>query len=176
MVDVKIENSILKNENEELKNDIREIERIVMPGKIPASCEEHRNRGETENGIYKIKPTMNIEPFPVTCDFRKWFIKIFGKKQFSKKSKGSFRHYRNSSENAITVIKHDHNGKFGITATPGQSLTYFAIYTGCEYKDGRSFFVSPVQFFPKTSPTIDRHYLRPYIILVKFFKHILFCV
>ena len=84
MVDVKIENSVLKNENEELKNDIKEIEKIVMPGKIPASCEEHRNRGETENGIYKIKPTMDIEPFPVTCDFRKWCRKKFCEKILKK--------------------------------------------------------------------------------------------
>ena len=74
------ENAVLKNENEALKNDMREIEKIVMPGKIPASCEEHRNRGETENGIYQIKPTMDIEPFPVTCDFRKWCRKKLWKK------------------------------------------------------------------------------------------------
>ena len=83
MVDVKIENSVLKKENEALKNDIVAIEKIVMPGKITASCEEYRNRGETETGIYQIKPTMDIEPFSVSCDFRKWCL-ILAKK-FSKK-------------------------------------------------------------------------------------------
>ena len=79
MENVKAENSELKNEvenlknqNEELSNDILVIENIVMPGKIPASCQEYQDRGEIETGSYKIKPTVDIEPFSVICDFRKW--------------------------------------------------------------------------------------------------------
>jgi len=42
-----------------------------MPGKVAASCQEHQDRGATETGIYQIKPMVEIEPFSVTCDFRK---------------------------------------------------------------------------------------------------------
>jgi len=74
-VDLKNQVEILKHENAELSNDILEIEKIVMPGKIPASCQEHRDRGATESGKYQIKPTVDIEPFFVTCDFRKCYQK-----------------------------------------------------------------------------------------------------
>ena len=79
MEDVKAENSELKidvenlkNQNEELSNDILEIEKIVMPGKIAASCQEHQDRGENVTGSYKIKPNVETEQFSVICDFRKW--------------------------------------------------------------------------------------------------------
>jgi len=61
----------LEIENEELKNDVWELEQIVTPGKIPANCQEHADRGEFKNGVYQIKPSIDIEPFYVTCDFRK---------------------------------------------------------------------------------------------------------
>jgi len=61
----------LKLENHALKNDVEELEKIVRPGKIPASCQEHADRGEDENGLYQIKPSVDIDPFFVTCDFRK---------------------------------------------------------------------------------------------------------
>ena len=61
----------LERENHELKNDVLELEKIVRPGKVPASCHEYADRGETKNGKYQIKPNLNIEPFDVTCDFRK---------------------------------------------------------------------------------------------------------
>jgi len=73
---VKAENVDLKNKNEQLSNDIAEIEKIVMPEKIPASCQEHRDRGTSVSGPYQIKPTVDIEPFFVTCDFRKCYQKI----------------------------------------------------------------------------------------------------
>ena len=53
-----------------MKNDVKELEKIVRPGKTPASCQEHYDRGATVNGVYQIKPTMEMEPFYVTCDFR----------------------------------------------------------------------------------------------------------
>ena len=68
---IKADNADLKNKNEELTNDVLAIEKIVRPGKIPASCQEHQDRGATENGTYQIKPTVDIEPFSVMCDFRK---------------------------------------------------------------------------------------------------------
>lgn len=86
METVKMENQELKTrigtvemENVELKNDVLELEKIVRPGKIPASCEEHRDRGARENGIYEIKPAMDIDPFYVNCDFRK-YCQNFGRK------------------------------------------------------------------------------------------------
>jgi len=50
-----------------------ELEKIVRPGKVPASCQEHADRGETKNGKYQIKPNLDIQPFYVTCDFRKCY-------------------------------------------------------------------------------------------------------
>jgi len=70
---IMVENADLKNKNEELTNDVLAIEKIVRPGKIPASCQEHQDRGATETGSYQIKPTIDIEPFSVMCDFRKMF-------------------------------------------------------------------------------------------------------
>jgi len=72
MEDVKSENSEQKIDVENLKNQ-NEIEKIVMPGKIPASCQEYQDRGENVTGSYKIKPNVDIEPFSVICDFRKWW-------------------------------------------------------------------------------------------------------
>ena len=72
-LELKNEVENLKNQNEELSSDILEIEKIVMPGKIPASCQEYQDRGENVTGSYKIKPNVDIEPFSVICDFRKWW-------------------------------------------------------------------------------------------------------
>jgi len=81
ITDIKAENTDLKtqvenlrNINGELANDVLAIEKIVIPGKIPASCQEHQDRGQTETGIYQIKPTADIEPFSVTCEFRKCYL------------------------------------------------------------------------------------------------------
>jgi hypothetical protein len=56
-------------ENEQLKKDVLELEKIVRPGKTAASCQEWFDRGETEDGIYEIKPNVDTEPFPVKCRF-----------------------------------------------------------------------------------------------------------
>ena len=92
--ELKNENAEIKHENAELRADVAELEKIVLPGKVAASCTEHADRGETENGVYLVKPNVEIEPFEVHCDFT-------------------------TAEHAITVIKHDHEN-FGITSTPGQ--------------------------------------------------------
>ena len=77
-----------------IQSDISALEEKVLPGKIAASCDELAQRGETQSGEYQIKPTIDIEPFTVTCDF--------------------------SEAIAKTIISHDHGG-YGITSTPGQS-------------------------------------------------------
>ena len=64
---------LLEKENENLKIDVLNLEKIVRPGKIPASCQEYFDRGTTEDGKYQIKPNTEIEPFFVYCDFRNWF-------------------------------------------------------------------------------------------------------
>jgi len=46
------------------------LKAIVLPGKIPASCAEHADRGAVESGSYEIKPSADLEQFFVTCDFR----------------------------------------------------------------------------------------------------------
>ena len=72
------ENIELRAENDELtaklgnlENDVAELEKIVRPGKIPANCDEYFDRGTNVDGVYQIKPNVDIEPFYVTCDFRK---------------------------------------------------------------------------------------------------------
>jgi len=85
-------NTIIKMDNKitNLENDVLELEKIVRPGKIPASCEEYFNRGTIENGKYKIKPNTEINPFFVDCDFRDLFSKkslIFIRKIIFKTSK-----------------------------------------------------------------------------------------
>ena len=85
MENVKTENLELKIKNEELTNDVLAIEKIVRPGKIPASCQEHQDRGATETGTYQIKPTVDIEPFSVMCDFRKMVPKHISRKFYAVK-------------------------------------------------------------------------------------------
>ena len=46
------------------------LEAIVLPGKIPATCAEHADRGAVESGLYEIKPSVDVDAFFVTCDFR----------------------------------------------------------------------------------------------------------
>jgi len=84
---LELENQVadLKNKNEELTNDVLAIEKIVRPGKIPASCQEHQDRGATETGTYQIKPTVDIEPFSVMCDFRKMVPKHISRKFYAVK-------------------------------------------------------------------------------------------
>merc|ERR1712184_90419 len=67
--ELKNEVEILRSDNERLKEDVFELEKIVRPGKTAASCQEWFDRGETEDGIYEIKPNLDIEPFPVECRF-----------------------------------------------------------------------------------------------------------
>ena len=66
----------------------------INPGRvISANCEELSERGQTENGLYWIQPTMEVEPFQVSCIF---------------------------DQNATrTVIEHNKSEK-EITSTPGQ--------------------------------------------------------
>ena len=96
MADLDVKVGILENENEQLKienealtknvenlenkvigleTDVLELEKIVRPGKIPASCQEYFDRGTSETGQYEIKPNTEIEPFFVHCDFRNLFLK-----------------------------------------------------------------------------------------------------
>ena len=35
----------------------------------PASCQEYLERGESKNGTYTIKPTLNEHSFKVICEF-----------------------------------------------------------------------------------------------------------
>jgi len=46
------------------------LEAIVLPGKIPATCAGHADRGAVKSGLYEIKPSVDVDPFFVTCDFR----------------------------------------------------------------------------------------------------------
>ena len=85
MENVKTENLELKIKNEELTNDVLAIEKIVRPGKIAASCQEHQDRGATETGTYQIKPTVDIEPFSVMCDFREMVPKNISRKFYAVK-------------------------------------------------------------------------------------------
>jgi len=71
------ENDILRNKVgnletrvNKLESDVLELEKIVIPGKIAASCQELHDRGVRESGSYQIRPTIDIEPFYVHCDFR----------------------------------------------------------------------------------------------------------
>ena len=53
-----------------LENDVAALEEKVLPGKVAATCQEHADRGQTENGVYHIRPSMEVEAFLVTCEFR----------------------------------------------------------------------------------------------------------
>jgi hypothetical protein len=59
----------LESENERLRVDVTALEAIARPGKVPANCDEHYARGEFEDGVYLIKPTLTCEPFKVHCEF-----------------------------------------------------------------------------------------------------------
>ena len=69
------ENQDMNKEINQLKNDVYNLELVVLPGKIPASCQEYEDRGEYRNGNYYIRPSIDVEPFSVHCDFRKYFLK-----------------------------------------------------------------------------------------------------
>jgi len=71
------ENDVLRNKVgnletrvSQLETDVLELEKIVIPGKIAASCQELHDRGVRTSGSYQIRPTIDIEPFYVHCDFR----------------------------------------------------------------------------------------------------------
>jgi len=105
----------LENKVSNLEIDVLELENIVRPGKVPASCDEYFDRGTIENGQYEIKPNTQIDPFLVYCDFRN----LFKKKENFKIQKIIFKPSK-SGDQPVTVIDHDHPG-YGITSTPGQS-------------------------------------------------------
>lgn len=54
-----------------LQNEVADIEDVVLPGKIPASCNEYAQRGEVTSGVYQIRPSSDLASFEVFCDFRK---------------------------------------------------------------------------------------------------------
>jgi len=41
----------------------------VKPVLANASCEEIFEKGAIKNGIYKIQPSLDLDPFPVECEF-----------------------------------------------------------------------------------------------------------
>ena len=83
----------INSEMDILQEDVDNLEDEIIPGKLPASCTELGTRGETKNGIYEIRPSLELDSFYVTCDF--------------------------DAVPPKTIIKHDHD-TFGATAIPGQ--------------------------------------------------------
>ena len=73
-----IEIKLLKNTTEYLEHqvdvlqdDLLTLENIVLPEEIlPASCFQLAERGETKDGNYKIRPSVDVNPFEVFCSFR----------------------------------------------------------------------------------------------------------
>ena len=41
----------------------------MKPVLANASCEEIFGKGVMENGIYTIQPSLDLDPFPVECEF-----------------------------------------------------------------------------------------------------------
>ena len=68
---IKEENIGLRKELDALRKDVDDVEQVVTPWKVKASCQEHADRGVTENGNYRIRPNLNVNPFEVNCEFRK---------------------------------------------------------------------------------------------------------
>ena len=80
----------------------------INPGRvIGATCEELFERGQTENGLYLIQPSLDVEPFEVNCDF--------------------------DNQPVLTIVSHDQPEK-KTTATLGQhdgcesKFTYSAVW------------------------------------------------
>ena len=63
----------IEKEVDTLQGDVTVLEDVVFPGKIAASCSEYASRGESSNGKYVIRPSLQVESFEVICDFRTVF-------------------------------------------------------------------------------------------------------
>ena len=53
-----------------LQEDFETLEDKVFPEEIPASCFQLAERGEFTDGIYKIRPAVDVTPFQVECKFK----------------------------------------------------------------------------------------------------------
>ena len=91
--------------------------------KIPASCQEYFDNLIREDGIYPIQPSLDNDPFNVTCEFDETF--------------GLAR----------TILSHEHEQPLQITSIPGSSdgcaepgcfkdkITYDANFDQLQVKD-----------------------------------------
>ena len=68
---LKEENAGLRRELDVLRKDMDDVEAVVLPWKVRASCQEHADRGENQDGIYSIRPSLDVNAFDVKCKFRK---------------------------------------------------------------------------------------------------------
>lgn len=67
---LKSEVAHLNSKTNDLEKKLDYLAKLVEPVKyFPASCQELASTGETENGIFQIQPTAEIDPFNVTCRF-----------------------------------------------------------------------------------------------------------
>ena len=55
----------LEKSNDNLKQEVEILKSASQKTSIAASCQELADRGTSENGIYEIKPNLDIEPFTV---------------------------------------------------------------------------------------------------------------
>ena len=64
------ENTILRSELNTFKTNFDEVESVILPWKIPSSCQEYADRGVSSNGTYPIRPSLTVNSFEVQCLFR----------------------------------------------------------------------------------------------------------
>ena len=65
--------------------------------KAPGSCQEYYDNLVREDGVYPIQPSLDYEPFNVTCEFNE------------------------TTDLASTILFHEHEKPFQYTSIPGSS-------------------------------------------------------
>ena len=100
------------------------------PMKAPGSCQEYYDNLIREDGDYPIQPSLDYDPFNVTCKFNL------------------------TSGTAQTILFHDHEQPFQFTSVPGGSdgcadpgcfkdkITYDANFDQLQVRDSRTSFLN----------------------------------